>query len=74
MTNYENDGILEFLQEFQDAMVELDTAIIDFGYMLEDTEVAQAVDDYRESRSAIKKVLRRVARENDLTIVEDMLG
>jgi hypothetical protein len=68
-----DDAILEFLSQMEDSSSKLDEAVSDYGYLLEDTEVGQAYRDYMESRVAIKKVLKRVARDNNLNYVIDLI-
>ena len=69
----DNDTLTQFLEEMTDGSLELDQALIDYGHLLLDTELDQAYRDYMESRTAVKKVLLRVARTNDLTEAEYML-
>lgn len=68
-----DDAILEFLSQMEDSSSKLDEAVADYGYLLEDTELGQAYRDYMESRVAIKKVLKRVARDNNLSYVQDLI-
>lgn len=69
--NMENtENMLEFLQEMEDGGLDLDLALQDYGHLLEDTDVDQAYRDYMDARAAIKKTLKRVARENDLNDVD----
>lgn len=65
--------ILDFLNEMEESSLGLDEGLQDYGYLLEDTELDQAYRDYMESRVAIKKTLKRIAKENNMEFVLDLL-
>ena len=66
-------NVIEFLNEFGEDELSLDEAIMEYGHLLDCPEIEQAYLDYKESRSAIKKVLKRIARENDMQEALDCL-
>ncbi len=69
-----DEACIEFLNEMVEAETDLDTALMDSGHILEDSPLLDtAYSDWRDARLAIRKTLRRVARENDMTTAEEML-
>lgn len=68
-----NEDILEFLNEMEQGGLTLDQALVDYGFLLENSEVEQAYQDWRDARLGIRKFLKRIARQEDLQEVEDLL-
>lgn len=68
-----NVNIIDFLNELQYGGLTLDEALQDYGHLLDSNEIEQAYLDYMDARSAIKKVLKRIAKENDMQEALDYL-
>lgn len=71
MSNEEN--LLDFLSQMENDETGLDEAIRDYGYLLEDTDVEQAYRDLMDARTAIKRTLKRVMKDNSLNHMEHLL-
>jgi hypothetical protein len=69
----DNVNTIDFLNELQEGGLTLDEALQDYGHLLDSSEIEQAYLDYMDARSAIKKTLKRIARENDMQEALDYL-
>ncbi len=69
----DSENFNDFLNEMEEGALDLDSALRDYGYLLEDSDIDQAYRDYMDSRAAIKKTLKRYAKENNLEYVYDLL-
>lgn len=69
----DNTQIIDFLTEMEEGELSLEDALTDYSHLLEDTELDQALLDFLDSRAAIKKTLKRVAKEANMEHALDLL-
>jgi len=68
-----NQAVVDFLTEMEEGSLNLDEALQDYGHLLEDSDVDQACKDYMDARAAIKKTLKRIAKDNNMDYAADLL-
>ncbi len=71
--NETDEGIKDFLSEMEAGSLELDEALRTYGHLLTDTALDQDYRDYMDSRAAMKRTLKKAARDNEQEHIMSLL-